>query len=200
MNWRRQNKQNAKRGGGVLLIIAALFIASGVLRLGTGTGAAIAREFEAFSDDQAEQEHVEQYCEADADVATLLDALQQRQSRLVEQEEALMGRLQALAVAEAIYEQNTKTLIEAENALAQTMARSETAAEDDISRLITVYETMKAKDAAALFEEMDPDFSAGFLGRMRPDAAAAIMAGLTPQKAYTISVVLAGRNAAAPTE
>jgi len=200
MNRRRWNKQKAKRGSGVLLVIATLFISSGVLRLGTGTGAAIAHEIEALSEGQAEQEHVEQYCEADADVATFLDALQQRQSRLADQEEALMGRLQALAVAEAIYEQNTKALIEAENALAQTMARSETAAEDDISRLITVYETMKAKDAAALFEEMDPDFSAGFLGRMRPDAAAAIMAGLTPQKAYTISAVLAGRNAAAPTE
>ena len=32
---------------------------------------------------------------------------------------------------------------------------------------------MKPKQAAALFEEMDPNFAAGFLGRMRPDAAAA---------------------------
>jgi flagellar motility protein MotE (MotC chaperone) len=45
---------------------------------------------------------------------------------------------------------------------------------------------------------MDPDFAAGFLGRMRPAAAAGIMAGLSPQKAYTISVLLAGRNAQAP--
>jgi flagellar motility protein MotE (MotC chaperone) len=35
---------------------------------------------------------------------------------------------------------------------------------------------------------------------MRPDAAAGIMAGLQPQTAYTISVVLAGRNAKVPTE
>ena len=45
---------------------------------------------------------------------------------------------------------------------------------------------------------MEPDFAAGFLGRMRPDAAAAVMAGLTPETAYSISVILAGRNATAP--
>ena len=45
---------------------------------------------------------------------------------------------------------------------------------------------------------MEPDFAAGFLARMRPDAAAAIMAGLDPKTAYAISVMFAGRNAAAP--
>jgi flagellar motility protein MotE (MotC chaperone) len=47
---------------------------------------------------------------------------------------------------------------------------------------------------------MDPVFAAGFLGRMRSDAAAAILAGLPPELAYSISVVLAGRNASVPTE
>jgi flagellar motility protein MotE (MotC chaperone) len=45
---------------------------------------------------------------------------------------------------------------------------------------------------------MAPDFAAGFLAQMRPDAAAAVLSGLDPNKAYTISVVLAGRNALAP--
>jgi flagellar motility protein MotE (MotC chaperone) len=35
---------------------------------------------------------------------------------------------------------------------------------------------------------------------MRADAAAAILAGLAPDQAYSISVVLAGRNANVPTE
>ncbi len=45
---------------------------------------------------------------------------------------------------------------------------------------------------------MAPEFAAGFLGRMRPDAAAAVLAGLKPDKAYSISVMIAGRNATAP--
>jgi flagellar motility protein MotE (MotC chaperone) len=46
-----------------------------------------------------------------------------------------------------------------------------------------------------LFERMSPDFAAGFLGRMRPEAAAAIMSGLPPELGYSISVLLASRNA-----
>jgi len=45
---------------------------------------------------------------------------------------------------------------------------------------------------------MAPDFAAGFLSRMQPAAAAAIMAGMTPEQAYSISVLIAGRNAMAP--
>jgi flagellar motility protein MotE (MotC chaperone) len=58
---------------------------------------------------------------------------------------------------------------------------------------------MKPKDAAAIFESMDVTFAAGFLARMNRDAAARLMAGLSAEKAYSISVVMAGRNARAPT-
>ncbi|MEP4475030.1 MAG: hypothetical protein ABJ024_08265, partial [Lentilitoribacter sp.] len=78
------------------------------------------------------------------------------------------------------------------------MALANTAAEDDLVRLTAVYENMKPKDASALFEQMEPGFAAGFLGRMRADAAAGILSGLSPQVAYSISVILAGRNADIP--
>jgi flagellar motility protein MotE (MotC chaperone) len=80
------------------------------------------------------------------------------------------------------------------------MAQSEVAAEDDLSRLTSVYENMKPKEATEVFARMAPEFAAGFLGRMRPDAAALILSGLDPDKAYSISVLLAGRNANAPVE
>jgi flagellar motility protein MotE (MotC chaperone) len=51
-----------------------------------------------------------------------------------------------------------------------------------------------------LFETMAPDFAAGFLARMRPEAAAAVLSGMTPGAAYTVSVLLAGRNALVPRE
>ena len=80
------------------------------------------------------------------------------------------------------------------------MATADKAAENDIGRLTAVYENMKPDQAAALFRLMEPSFAAGFLGRMRPDSAAAILAGLEPDLAYSISVVLAGRNADVPRE
>jgi flagellar motility protein MotE (MotC chaperone) len=47
---------------------------------------------------------------------------------------------------------------------------------------------------------MSPEFAAGFLGRMAPEAAAAILSGMSAEAAYGISVIVAGRNANAPTE
>lgn len=181
----------------VLLIVAFLFLMSGLLRLGGDAGQAIAREIAGMTEAPAPQEPLQ--CAPEPDLAALLHDLEARERRVETAEQQLADRLQVLQVAEASFEQNLQDLIAAEDALARTMARSETAAEEDIARLTAVYENMKAAEAAALFETMAPEFSAGFLGRMRPDAAAAIMAGLDPQTAYTISVVLAGRNAGAPT-
>jgi flagellar motility protein MotE (MotC chaperone) len=86
---------------------------------------------------------------------------------------------------------------EAEARLRGLMTLAEESAEGDLAQLTSVYENMKPKDASLLFERMSPDFAAGFLGRMRPDAAAAIMSGLPPELGYSISVLLAGRNAEA---
>ena len=199
-----KRKQPRKAGRGALILIAGFFLASGLLRLGSGTGSAIAREIESLSSESATLKVTEtatpQACESGEGIGELLASLREREARIATKEASLADRTQALAVAEVGVKKNLAALIEAEQKLKATMALADTAAEDDLSRLTAVYENMKAKDAAKLFEEMDPQFSAGFLGRMRPDAAAAIFAGLTPAKAYSISVILAGRNADVPTE
>lgn len=195
----QKKKRPRKTGRGALILIAGFFLASGLLRLGSGTGSAIAREVEALRHTEVVEPQVPQACETGEGIGELLVALKARETRVAAQEATLADRMQALAVAEVGVRQNLAALVEAEQKLKATMALADTAAEDDLSRLTSVYENMKAKDAAALFEEMDPQFSAGFLGRMRADAAAAIFAGLTPAKAYSISVILAGRNAEVPT-
>ncbi|WP_306456516.1 MotE family protein [Flavimaricola marinus] len=132
--------------------------------------------------------------------AALIEALQEREARVVAREARIADRMQAMAVAEAEIEEKIAELTEAEDSLAALLALANSAAEDDLNRLTAVYENMKPQDAAALFEAMEPAFSAGFMGRMRPESAAAIMTNLESQTAYLISVVLAGRNANAPTE
>lgn len=197
-----KKKPKIKRKGGrsTLILIAGFFLASGFLRLGSGTGSAIAREVEALSHAEIEKESEPQICESGEGIGDLLLAIKARETRVAEQEEKLTSRLQALSVAEVSMKKNLTALIEAEEKLKATMALADTASEDDLAGLTAVYENMKSKDAIPLFEEMDPQFSAGFLGRMRPETAASIFAGLTPAKAYTISVILAGRNAGVPTE
>ncbi len=51
------------------------------------------------------------------------------------------------------------------------LAVAETAAQDDLAQLTSVYESMKPADASAIFAEMDPNLAAGFLGMMQPESA-----------------------------
>jgi len=195
-----KKKRLRSKSYGTLVLIAGFFLASSLLRLGSGTGSAIAREVGALSPTEAVETVPLHSCENSEGIGELLGTLKQRESLVDEKEIALANRMQALAVSEVAIQRNLKALLKAEEKLQATMAIADTAAEEDLSRLTSVYENMKAKDAAAIFEEMEPQFSAGFLGRMRSDAAAAIFANLTPSKAYSISVILAGRNVGVPTK
>jgi len=198
----RRGSTGASRRAGrgrALWLISGLLVASGAVRFTAGVGPALAR---GVGESQAETlpAAAPTGCEPPEDIMTVLEALKGRQQALDQREAALADRMAALHLAETEVQKNIEALKAAESSLSATVSVAETASENDLARLTSVYENMKPKDAAALFQEMAPDFAAGFLGRMRPDAAAAIMAGLKPQSAYTISVVLAGRNANAPTQ
>ncbi len=196
---RRKTKKVRARSG-ALLCLSLLLIGSGALRLTDGAGMAIAREFVGGAKGEGAGDSDKAACTTDEETALILAALDERERKLDEREAALASRSATLAEAEAEIQSNMDALVVAEQKLSKTMAMAETAAEDDLGKLTAVYESMKPKDAAALFSQMEPRFAAGFLGRMRPDAAAEVMAGLEPEVAYSISVVMAGRNANAPTE
>jgi flagellar motility protein MotE (MotC chaperone) len=194
-----KKKKRARPGRGSLLLIATFLITSASLRIGTEAGQAFAKAT-APDDMHGDMAADPLSCEPPADLRAMMEVFKAREDALVEREQALRARMQALSVTDIEVKRQLENLVSAEERLRGTIALADTAAEGDLARLTEVYESMKSKDAAALFEQMDPDFAAGFLGRMRPEAAAGVMAGLSPQAAYTISVVLAGRNATVPTE
>lgn len=183
-------------GRGALMLLALTFLGSGVLRVLDGAGMAVAREVAEMSPDEGTLGR----CVAEPGLAEALDAVRAREAAVALREDQIADRLAALDLAEAAIARQLADLDAAEARLMSTMALSETAAEDDLVRLTSVYENMNPKDAVPLFQQMSPDFAAGFLARMRPDVAAEIMSGLTPETGYAISVLLAGRNAAAPTQ
>ncbi|SEL04995.1 MotE family protein [Pacificibacter marinus] len=202
MKREKTHKPIKRSGRGALLILAIVFLMSAGARLISGTGAAIAREISqlAPSPDNITPNNQGELCEPDSVMTTLLESLRKREDIIVEQEMMMAQKMKKLDLARTEFMQNLASLQQAEKHLAATMAASSTAAQDDLNKLTAVYESMKPKDAAALFEQMSPDFAAGFLGLMRPDVAASVLAGLKPETAYTISVILAGRNANAPSE
>ena len=184
-----------RRRPGVLAIVAGMLFLSALIRVTDGLGAALAETSPQSSPD-APVEPVA--CAPDAGASALLEALRAREAQVETREGEVLDREKAIELARAEVEVRLADLVTAEENLARTLTIADAAAEEDVARLVAVYERMKPKEAAPLFEEMAPEFAAGFLGRMRPDAAAAVMAGLDPKAAYAISVLLAGRNAAAP--
>lgn len=174
------------------LSVAAMMLAlSALLRAGTSVGPAFA---------QAELPAPVQPEESVDFAATvaLLESIRLREAALDAREARLADRLAALELVEQRVTEQLAALEAAEAALARTVERVDGAAEDDVTRLVAVYEAMAPEQAANLFSQMEPEFAAGFVARMQPTAAAAILAGLDPQRAYSISAVLAGRHALAP--
>lgn len=184
-----------------LLGVLSLFVLSGLFRLGAiGFAQASASDIEGTGD-AFEAPLVSQVPGQCVPIAPLERAL-----------ERVIGRAEALDAREALLEQRAEALSEietrvgaqlaaleaTEERLESLLALSDTAAEDDLSRLTQVYETMDPADAAALFSQMDPGFAAGFLARMQSSAAAGVLTELDPSDAYSISVLIATRNASAP--
>lgn len=187
---------------GSIVLISGLLITSATIRIFTSADAAFAEigassELFAAMTPSPAQAPVEASPDR-MEMSSLLDALRRREALAAQREADLDTRAKALDVAQVEIERRIDALEAAEKRLEATLSLADTASEDDLARLTSVYENMKPKDAAALFEAMEPDFAAGFIARMRPDSAAKVMSGLNPQAAYSISVILAGRNANAP--
>lgn len=183
-----------RRAGSGALIILALFLASsGALRLGSDLGVALAEISDTPKTDTPE---VLETC-VEPPLA-LAQSLQARSAEILARETAMQDRQAALDLAEQAITARMTELKMAEEELKKTLAIADGAAEKDLTTLTAVYEAMKPADAIKVFAQMAPEFAAGFLSRMQANAAAAILSGLSPDQAYSISVLIAGRNALAP--
>ncbi|MFW5654229.1 MAG: MotE family protein [Pseudomonadota bacterium] len=189
-----QRRGRKRRRTGILLTLGAIFAVSAILRLGQigeafGTAPAIAASGAQDAD----------FAGPVAPIRSALDEVERLRDELLRREAEIAERERAVAAAQILVEERLAELEAAEARLSELIAVSDAASETDIDRLTRVYETMEPEAAAPLFAQMEPSFAAGFLARMGPASSAALLAALDPQTAYAISVVLATRNASAPT-
>lgn len=191
-------KPRRPRGVGVVAILVGMLVMSGGMRLFSGYHDMRNVVSAAFAAEQSPPVTLPT-AECAPLPVELAEAFRQREERIERREAELAAREGELKLATELIDARLIELNEAEASLASTIARVDGAAEADLTRLASVYENMKPKEAALLFEEMEPAFAAGFLMRLRPETAAAILAGMDSENAYVISLVLAGRNANAPT-
>lgn len=190
----------SKRAPRPTIIILTCFLVSATVRLGAG-GVAIAENHSTHAQENARPTPEEVTSSVpEPEIGSLLESIRTRQEQLSNREIEIAARQVQLNVLEQRIAEQFEILKQAERKLASTLAIADSAAENDLKQLTEVYEKMKAKSAAEIFGTMETSFAAGFLSRMRPESAAGILSEMPPNTAYSISVVMAGKNANAPTE
>lgn len=121
----------------------------------------------------------------------LLRAMDERSRQLDARSSDLAARARMLEVIEARATEQVQALQAERSALEATLAHIDQEAEAGIARLVEIYENMKPKDAARIFEAMPAEVAAGFVRRMAEKKSALVMGNLNAKHAYAITLALA---------
>lgn len=129
------------------------------------------------------------------------DLFKQDQWLFESQEQSIKEEKLALQAWKAELEKQTADLKDVQATLEARWQQMQQASDADIKHLAAMYATMKADQAASIFNQMDPGFAAGFLRLLPSEQAGMILASMASDKAYVVSVKLATMNdaASAPT-
>lgn len=128
-----------------------------------------------------------------AERGILLD-LRKRRSELEEREAALASREGILAATEKRLSDRAAELADLQRRLEALDGARKERDEENWRGLVKVYETMRPRDAAAIFNDLDRPVLLAVLDRMKEAKAAPILAAMQPERARQITAELAQRR------
>lgn len=131
----------------------------------------------------------------------ILERLSARRAELDTREEELNLRLQLVEAAEAQLEQRAAALAEVEARINALADQQKVAEEGQFAAIISMYQTMKPAEAAAIFDNLDMQVLAKVAQGMNPRKMAPILAKMNATRAQQLTIVLAAMEpapAAAP--
>ncbi|MGD9741777.1 MAG: MotE family protein [Dongiaceae bacterium] len=126
----------------------------------------------------------------------LLQSLAARRDALDAREAGLAEREALIAAAEKRMDEKLVELKAVETQIRAALSEQQATAEQ-MASLVKIYETMKPKDAARIFNQLDFAVLIEVLGGMREAKSAPILAAMDPGKAKLVTVALAARSGAA---
>ncbi|MGE4351062.1 MAG: MotE family protein [Bdellovibrionales bacterium] len=115
------------------------------------------------------------------------DQLDQRAKQLDEREAFV-------SIAEKRVDQKIKEMEVMRKQLESLLGQADAAQQAQIENLVKIYELMKPKEAAQIFETLELPVLLGVVQRMKPARTSAIMAQMNPEKAKEITVALTRRD------
>lgn len=141
----------------------------------------------------AESQQAKSRSEVETDVS-ILKQLKDRRDQLDQRLRDVDTREALIRVAEQRVDQKIKEM-EALRAQLQTMVNQANVGQQaQLDNLVKIYETMKAKEAAKIFEQLEMPTLLGVIERMKPARVAVIMAEMAPEKAKEITVALTKKD------
>lgn len=125
----------------------------------------------------------------------MLQRLVERRAELRKRETKLDTRQRLLQATEKRIDGKLVELKRMQDTIKSLLRKHDEQKEVQMKSVVKIYERMKPKDAARIFEQLDMAILLDVVERMREAKAAPIMANMTPGKAKSVTAALAKRRA-----
>lgn len=123
--------------------------------------------------------------------ADLYKDLVARREELEKQERSLSTREAILEAAERELDQKIREMTAVRNEIESLMKQQSDEEQERVNTLVRIYEGMKAKDAARIFNTLDMDVLIAVMGRMSERKSGPILAEMAPERARSVTILLA---------
>ncbi len=124
----------------------------------------------------------------------LLQSLSQRREELEQRAREVDEREVLLKAAEQRIEQKIRELEGLQESIEALLVEHDEQTEAQMKSLVKIYESMKPKQAARIFEELDMEVLLEVVERMKERKSAPILAQMNPQRAKAVTLELAQRR------
>ncbi len=130
----------------------------------------------------------------------VLESLSERREVLDARENEMVMRERLIEAAERRVEERINELRTLEARIQDLLLFRDEAEEAQLASLVSVYENMRPKDAARIFDTLDETILVDVVSRMREQRIALVLAEMQPRAAQELTVMLATRLVAPGTE
>jgi flagellar motility protein MotE (MotC chaperone) len=124
----------------------------------------------------------------------LLESLARRRQEIETREKELDLRLNLMKAAEQRVEEKIGTLKELQGKIEGAAKQEEQQKSEQYKQLVGLYSSMKPKDAARIFDELDNELLLGLMKEMKTQTMSAIFAAMNPAKTRSLTVAIANES------
>jgi flagellar motility protein MotE (MotC chaperone) len=130
---------------------------------------------------------------ASASEVDVLTSLSKRRAELDSREQDIANREILLQAAEKRVDGKIADLKTLQSQIEQLLGQRDAAAQKQLDALVKTYSSMKPKDAARIFNDLDDQVLLAVAGEMKPDVLASVLAAMNPDAAQKLTLKLADK-------